>query len=47
MDYRTLIVQAETGDDGRSRIELALALALQFKAMLVGSRRAIWSRSSR
>ncbi len=36
MDYRTLIVQAEAGDDGRSRIELALALALHFKAMLVG-----------
>ncbi len=36
MDYRTLIVQAEASDDGRSRIELALALALHFKAMLVG-----------
>ena len=36
MDYRTLVVQAEAGDDGKSRIELALALALQFKAMLVG-----------
>jgi len=36
MDYTTLIVQAEADDDGRSRIELALAVALQFKAMLVG-----------
>jgi len=36
MDYRTLVVQAEDSDDGKSRIELALALALQFEAMLVG-----------
>ena len=36
MDYKTLVVQAEAGDDGRSRVELALTLALRFDATLVG-----------
>ena len=37
MDYKTLVVQAEADDDGRSRVQLALALAIRFDAMLVGT----------
>ncbi len=36
MAYKTLVVQAEADDDGRSRVELALGLAHRFDAMLVG-----------
>ena len=37
MDYKTLVVQAEADDDGRSRVQLALALAIRFDATLVGT----------
>ena len=37
MDYKTLVVQAEVDDDGRSRVQLALALAIRFDATLVGT----------
>ena len=36
MDYRTLMVQAEAGDDASGGVELALGLAVQFDALLVG-----------
>ncbi len=36
MGYATLVVQAEADNDGRGRIELAVALARQFDALLVG-----------
>ncbi len=36
MDYKTLIVQVEADEDGKSRVELALALAILFGATLAG-----------
>ena len=37
MGYATLVVQAEADDDGRGRVGLAMALARQFDALLVGA----------
>jgi len=37
MGYATMVVQAEADEDGRGRIGLAMALAHQFDALLVGA----------